>query len=108
MNGLRSPQTLGFYNLSKAIVSNSIQNRGNLVVRCLDLFLTSDHALIASEVEKLRSKRAIVETNHLSNEFISNLFLVPKKTGDLRPVINLKALNKFVRTIHFKMESIDC
>lgn len=48
-----------------------------------------------------------VETNHLSDEFISNLFLVPKKTGDLRPVINLKPLNKFVRTIHFKMESID-
>ena len=62
----------------------------------------SDHAL------KLLSKRTItVETNHLSDEFISNLFLVPKKTGDLRPVINLKPLNKFVRTIHFKMKSID-
>jgi len=67
----------------------------------------SDHALIASEVEKLLSKRAIVETNHLSDGFFSNLFLVPKKTGDLRPVVNLRPLNKFVRTIHFKMESID-
>ena len=33
-------------------------------------------------------------------------FLVPKKTGDLRPVINLKPLNQFVQRIHFKMENI--
>ena len=40
------------------------------------------------------------------NEFISNIFLVPKKTGDFRPVINLKPLNQFVQKIHFKMENI--
>ena len=33
-------------------------------------------------------------------------FLLPKKTGDLRPVINLKPLNQFVQRIHFKMENI--
>ena len=32
--------------------------------------------------------------------------LVPKKTGDLRPVINLKPWNQFVQRIHFKMENI--
>lgn len=42
-----------------------------------------------------------------SDEFISNIFLVPKKTGDFRPVINLKPLNSFVQEIHFKMESIN-
>ena len=40
------------------------------------------------------------------NEFISTVFLVPKKTGDFRPVINLKPLNQFVEKIHFKMENI--
>lgn len=34
------------------------------------------------------------------------MFLVPKKTGDLRQVINLKPLNEFVAKIHFKMEGI--
>ena len=38
--------------------------------------------------------------------FISNLFLVPKKSDGFRPVINLKPLNHFLQEIHFKMESI--
>ena len=64
-------------------------------------------ALIAAEVDKLLSKGAIVKISHVEGEFISALFLVPEKTGDLRPVINLKPLNTFMRKLHFKMESID-
>ena len=37
--------------------------------------------------------------------FISQLFLVPKKGGGKRPIINLKGLNTFVEKEHFKMES---
>jgi hypothetical protein len=35
-----------------------------------------------------------------------NIFLVQTKTGDFRPVINLKPLNQFVDKIQFKMEHI--
>ena len=38
--------------------------------------------------------------------FVSSLFMVPKKGGGQRPVINLKALNNFVEYSHFKMEGI--
>lgn len=38
--------------------------------------------------------------------FISQLFLVPKTDGSWRLVINLKGLNSFVTTHHFKMESV--
>ena len=63
--------------------------------------------LIDDEIVTLRSKGAIKEVTSCSNEFLSNIFLVPKKTGDMRPVINLKPLNVFVQKIHFKMENIN-
>uniref|UniRef100_A0A1X7VIX4 Uncharacterized protein n=1 Tax=Amphimedon queenslandica TaxID=400682 RepID=A0A1X7VIX4_AMPQE len=40
------------------------------------------------------------------DSFVSTLFLIPKKDGGQRPVINLKPLNNFVNTPHFKMEGI--
>ena len=41
-------------------------------------------------------KGAIKEVSSRSNEFLSNMFLVPRKTGDMRPVVNFKPQNRFV------------
>jgi len=49
---------------------------------------------------------AIVQTQLLPHSFVSQLFLVEKKDGGQRPVINLKCLNQFVKTEHFKMECL--
>ena len=38
--------------------------------------------------------------------FYSRLFLAPKKGGEWRPVIDLSALNRFMVSPHFKMESV--
>ena len=38
------------------------------------------------------------------DQFISRRFLVAKKDGSFRPVVNLKPLNCFVQKFHFKME----
>ena len=62
---------------------------------------------IDKEVLKLLEKGAIVKAQRCQGEFISNLFLVPKKTGDSRPVINLKPLNNFAVKRHFKTETIN-
>ena len=70
-------------------------------------FSKGQRQAIYKEVLKLLEKGAIVKAQHCQGEFISNLFLVPKKTVDLRPVINLKPLNKFVVKRHFKMETIN-
>ena len=40
--------------------------------------------------------------------FLSNLFLVEKKDGDNRPVINLKSRNNFIPYKHFKMGGLRC
>ncbi|KAI9555870.1 hypothetical protein GHT06_018387 [Daphnia sinensis] len=61
------------------------------------------------EVESLKKKGAIViAPSTIENSFISNQFVVPKKaTGKYRPIFNLKALNRFIRYEHFKMECLD-
>ena len=38
--------------------------------------------------------------------FTSSMFTITKSTGDLRPVLNLRPLNRFLPTRHFKMETI--
>lgn len=54
------------------------------------------------------SKGAIRRAAFHPKQFLSNLFTIPKKGGELRPVINLKPLNKFVQYHHFKMEGLNC
>lgn len=45
--------------------------------------------LISEEVQKLLEKGAIQELTEDEEGFYSRLFLVPKKDGQMRPVINL-------------------
>ena len=60
-------------------------------------FSDSGSAVVQSEIQTLLDKGAIEHVEYTQGEFISTLFLVPKKNGDLRPVINLKPLNFFVQ-----------
>ena len=57
-------------------------------------------------IENLMSLGAIKEVNACKNQFISSYFLVQKTNGKYRFVLNLKNLNKFISTSHFKMEDI--
>ncbi len=58
------------------------------------------------ELTELLQKGAVAQIEQARGGFYSTLFLVPEKDGRQRPVINLKALNKYTHTYHFKMEGL--
>lgn len=72
------------------------------------VFQGEETKLLTEEVDKMLKKQAItpVPREQAAKGFLSQLFIVPKKDGGMRPIVNLKQLNSFVETVHFKMESI--
>ena len=59
------------------------------------------------EIQTMLEKKAIEIVNiPTPGQYLSSIFLVPKKETGQRPVVNLKRLNKHIPDIHFKMESI--
>ena len=69
-------------------------------------FPDDEAKLIDLEIQKLLEKGVIHKVQPIEGQFISNIFVVPKKDGSLRPVINLKKLNTFVKYQHFKQENL--
>ncbi len=62
--------------------------------------------LLRDHVKELLQKGAVEQVkNKSSRGLYSHLFLVPKKNGKLRPVINLKKLNKSLVIPRFTMET---
>jgi len=62
--------------------------------------------LVDMEVSEMIRKGAILAVDPVAGQFVSNIFLTPKKSGGMRPVINLKQLNNFLEPVHFKMEHL--
>ena len=52
-------------------------------------------------------KGAIRRASFNPRLLVSNLFIIPKTSGDIRPVINLKSINEFVQYHHFEMEELN-
>ena len=63
-------------------------------------------ALVDLELKEMLKKGAIMRTQPAQGEFLSILFLMGKKDGGYRPVINLKMLNQFIPFLHFKLEGL--
>ena len=59
------------------------------------------------ELQRLLSDNCITEIDKpIPGGWTSNIFLVPKKDGGFRLILNLKKLNTFIQYQKFKMESI--
>ena len=61
---------------------------------------------LQSEIYALLHKGAIEPVYDDSPGFYSRLFVVPKKEGTYRPVIDLKVLNQHLKVPHFKMHTV--
>lgn len=62
--------------------------------------------LLQSHVRELLEKQAVEQVHNLSSlGFYSLMFLVPKKNGKLRPIIDLRRLNDFLLIPSFQMET---
>lgn len=59
------------------------------------------------ELENLLAKGVVERSEHEAGEFISTVFLRPKKNGSFRMILNLKELNHYVVYHHFKMDGLD-
>ena len=70
------------------------------------LFTLEEERCMQEEIQGMLNKHAISWIGSTQEGFSSQMFLVPKRDGRQRPVINLKQLNQSVKTEHFKMEGI--
>lgn len=61
------------------------------------------HPILWEEIDQMLQKGGIEEVLTPSEGYYSTFFLVPKKDGGQRPVLNLKPLNKFMRVTKFKI-----
>lgn len=68
-------------------------------------FNKEESDLISKEVETLLDKGAIERVYDLKGAYFSSIFIVPKKDGSLRPIINLRNLNEYIEYHHFKQEN---
>lgn len=66
-------------------------------------FSPSEIELVDNEISTLLQKGAIAKVQVENDQFISSLFLVPKKDNSLR---NLRNLNQFIEYKHFKQENL--
>ena len=67
----------------------------------------SSSPFIREEIENLLNKRAVERVQNPGTPgFYSRIFLVPKKEGKLRLIIDLSLLNRYIKKQSFKMETV--
>ena len=65
-----------------------------------------ENSAIIDEIQSLLKKGVIKQVDSCEGEYISNIFVRPKKDGRYRMILNLKDLNESVCYHHFKMSTL--
>ena len=69
-------------------------------------FSKAELNVLDTEIQNLQKKGVVQLAQFHPDQYISTMFVVPKKDGGNRPIINLKRLNQNIPYRHFKMEGI--
>ena len=72
---------------------------------CARVCATPHHPIIQKEVDELLAKGAIAPSSGGAG-FYSSMFVVPKHTGGLQPILNLKHFNCYMHVPCSKMPTI--
>lgn len=67
---------------------------------------TESDLLLKEETLSLILKKAVVKLPSTAPAWRSHMFVIAKKGGGKRPIIDLSPLNRFLKSVHFKMEGI--
>lgn len=70
-------------------------------------FNVKEEQIIQDEIQKLLEMKVLIEVEHCSEEFLSPIFVVPKKDGEYRMILNLKNFNENIDYHHFKMDTFE-
>lgn len=87
---------------------HTIQNKTplqHLTPNLLRKFQTRVTPQMISVVQDLKEKRVVEVPRVLDSGFISIMFLVKKQDGSMRPIFDLRGLNKHIATKHFPLVS---
>jgi len=68
---------------------------------------SQEEFIIESEIQKLLNMNVIEEAHSEEGEYISPIFVRPKKNREYRMILNLKRLNEYVEYHHFKMDTFE-
>ena len=66
----------------------------------------SETAIARDHIKELLDKKAIEYVDSCDGEFVSSVFLCPKKDGRWRLILSLREFNFFVKKIRFKMGTL--
>lgn len=70
-------------------------------------FNAKETLIIDSEIQKLLDQEVIKMVEFREDQFLSPIFIRPKKNGEYRLILNLKSLNEFIPYRHFKMDTFE-
>ena len=70
-------------------------------------FNEKEQIIIDTEIKNFLERGIIEKAFHCEGEYISNIFIRPKKNGTYRVILNLKPLNEQIEYYHFKMDTFE-